>query len=163
MIVSTGVKKLLSYLEAVTGADFVREFIDAVLALYKCRESFLNALKFQEELKKSSFSNWFLVTSVEQQKMTEAQDMKLQAVNFMHKDLFLVMNKCLSNFLTDWDPGKNDALIHLKKSMTKREQDLQDFASNNFSNVLKFHEINHPSPLEHVKELTQMFLVQSKQ
>jgi anion-transporting ArsA/GET3 family ATPase len=163
MIVSTGVKKLLSYLEAVTGADFVREFIDAVLALYKCRESFLNALKFQEELKKSSFSNWFLVTSVEQQKMTEAQDMKLQAVNFMHKDLFLVMNKCLSNFLNDWDPGKNDALIHLKKSMTRREQDLQDFASNNFSNVLKFHEINHPSPLEHVKELAQMFLVQSKQ
>lgn len=163
MIVSTGVKKLLSYLEAVTGADFVREFIDAVLALYKCRDSFLKALHFQEELKKSSFSNWFLVTSVEQQKMTEAQDLKLQARHFMHADLFLVMNKCLGNFLNDWDPGQNKALVQLKESMTTREQDLQDFASKNFSNVLKFHEINHPSPLEHVKELAQMFLVQSKQ
>lgn len=163
MIVSTGVKKLLSYLEAVTGADFVREFIDAVLALYKCRDSFLRALQFQEELKKASFSNWFLVTSVEQQKMNEAQDLKLQAVNFMHADLFLVMNKCLGTFLDDWYPGQNAALIHLKESMTTREQNLQDFASKNFLNVLKFQEINHPSPLEHVKELAQMFLVQSKQ
>lgn len=162
MIVSTGVKKLLSYLEAVTGADFVREFIDAVLALYKCRDSFLKALKFQEELKKQSYSNWFLVTSVEQQKMSEAQDMKTQAAHFMHPDHFLVMNKCLSNFLNDWKPLDNSVLIHLKDSMTRREQDLQDFASKNFSNVLKFHEINHPSPLEHVKELAQMFLVQSR-
>lgn len=162
MIVSTGVKKLLSYLEAVTGADFVREFIDAVLALYKCRDSFLKALEFQEELKNSNFSNWYLVTSVEQQKMNEAQDLKLQAVNFMHADHYLVMNKCLGSFLNDWDPGENETLIHLKKSMTRREYELQDFASKNFSNVLKFHEINHPSPLEHVKSLAQMFLDQSK-
>ena len=161
MLVSTGVKKLLSYLEAVTGADFVREFIDAVLALYKCRDSFLKALQFQNELKKSSFSNWFLVTSVEQQKMNEAHDLQIKATSFMHADLFLIMNKCLSKFLNDWDPGKNDTLIHLKASMAKREKDLQDFASKNFSNVLKFYEINHPSPLEHVKELAQMFLAQS--
>lgn len=163
MIVSTGVKKLLSYLEAVTGADFVREFIDAVLALYKCRDSFLKAIRFQDELKKASFSNWFLVTSVEQQKMAEAQNLKLQAVNFMHMDHFLIMNKCLNTFLDDWDPGQNKVLVRLKDSMTRREQDLQDFASKNFSNVLKFHEINHPSPLRHVKELAQMFLAQTKQ
>jgi anion-transporting ArsA/GET3 family ATPase len=162
MIVSAGVKKLLSYLEAVTGADFVREFIDAVLALYKCRDSFLKALKFQEELKKEKFSNWFLVTSVEQQKMNEAQDLQKQAAHFMHKDHYLVINKCLGTFLNEWHPGENKVLSHLKKSMTRREQDLQDFAGKNFSNVLKFGEINHPSPIEHVKELAQMFLSQSK-
>lgn len=161
MIVSTGVKKLLKYLEDVTGADFVREFIDAVLALYKCRDSFLRALKFQEELKKVTFSNWFLVTSVEQQKMNEAQDLKMEASHFLHQDHFLVMNKCLGSFLQDWNP-EQDALIRLKQSMLKREQDLQDFASHNFSNVLKFHEINHPSPLEHVKELARMFLDQAQ-
>lgn len=163
MLVSSGVKKLLSYLEAVTGADFVREFIDAVLALYKCRDSFLNALNFQQELKKSSFSNWFLVTSVEQQKMSEAQDLHLQATNFFHADFYLVINKCLGDFLNSWEPGTDKVLTHLKASMTKREEDLQDFASKNFANVLKFHEINHPSPLEHVKELAQLFLAQSKQ
>jgi hypothetical protein len=161
MIVGTGVKKLLSYLESVTGADFVREFIDAVLALYKCRDSFLKALHFQEELKKESFSNWFLITSVEQQKMNEAQELKHEAASYLHHDHFLIINKCLSPFLKDWIP-ENTALIRLKQSMTKREQDLQDFASNNFSNVLKFQEINHPSPLLHVKELARMFLDQTK-
>lgn len=162
MIVSTGVKKLLGYLEAVTGADFVREFIDAVLALYKCREFFLKALKFQEDLKKLTFSNWFLVTSVEQQKMNEAEDLKTQAASFMHKDHYLIMNKSLQVFLSDWNPGTNEALLHLKESMTKREQSLQEFASKNFSNVLKFDEINHASPLTHVKGLAKMFLEQSK-
>ncbi|MGZ3787289.1 MAG: ArsA family ATPase [Bacteriovorax sp.] len=162
-LVSTGVKKLLSYLEDVTGADFVREFIDAVLALYKCRDLFLKALSFQEELKKVSFSNWFLVTSVEQQKMNEAQDLKKEAAHFLHQDHYLVMNKCLGPFLDQWNPEGNDVLVRLKQSMTRREHDLQDFASNNFSNVLKFHEINHPSPLEHVKELARMFLVQENQ
>jgi hypothetical protein len=162
MIVSTGVKKLLSYLEAVTGADFVREFIDAILALYKCRDSFLKALDFQQELKKISFSNWFLVTSVEQQKLNEAQELKQEASHFLHQDHYLVMNKCLGSFLTEWNPEK-EVLTRLKQSMIKREEDLQEFASQNFANVLKFHEINHPSPLEHVKELAQMFLAQTKQ
>ena len=162
LIVSTGIKKLLSYLEDVTGADFVREFIDAVLTLYKCRDSFLRALRFQEDLKKSEFSNWFLVTSVEQQKMSEAQDLKNQAVHFMHKDHYLIINKCLMQFLDEWHPANNDALISLKKSMLKRESDLQEFASKQFTNVLKFKEINHPSPIEHVKELAYMFDEQKK-
>ncbi len=161
-LVSTGVKKLLSYLEDVTGADFVREFIDAVLALYKCREFFLKALTFQGELKKVSFSNWFLVTSVEQQKMREAEDIKLEAASFLHQDHYLVMNKCLGPYLAEWNPS-DLVLTRLKQSMIKREDALQDFASKNFSNVLKFHEINHPSPLEHVKELARMFLVQTNQ
>jgi anion-transporting ArsA/GET3 family ATPase len=157
LIVSTGIKKLLSYLEDVTGADFVREFIDAVLTLYKCRDSFLRALRFQEDLKKSEFSNWFLVTSVEQQKMSEAQDLKNQAVHFMHQDHYLIINKCLMQFLDQWHPVNNDALISLKKSMLKRESDLQEFAFKQFRNVLRFKEINHPSPIEHVKELAQIF------
>lgn len=161
MMVSTGVKKLLSYLEAVTGADFVREFIDAVLALYKCRDSFLKALKFQDELKKETFSNWFLVTSVEQQKMAEASNLKMQAAHFMHKDNYLIINKCLTSFLQNWDTAGDKVLQHLKENMTKREEDLQDFASKNFLNVLKFHEINHSSPIEHVRELAQVFLKQN--
>ena len=161
MLVSSGIKKLLSYLEDVTGADFVREFIDAVLALYKCKDSFLKALNFQEELKKENFSNWFLVTSVEQQKMHEAQEIKQEAKSFMHHDLFLIINKCLSPFLVNWDTEENQILTNLKASMMKREKDLQDFASNNFSNILKFQEIINPSPLVHVKEISDMFLEQT--
>jgi hypothetical protein len=41
--------------------------------------------------------------------------------------------------------------------MVSREAEIEGFASKNFTNVLKFHEINHPSPLEHVKGLAQQF------
>ncbi|NOT78241.1 MAG: ArsA family ATPase [Bacteriovoracaceae bacterium] len=156
-LISTGVNKLLTYLEDVTGADFVREFIDAVLALYKSRDSFLHALDFQQELKQESYSNWFLVTSVEQQKMNEAQGLKDQAENFMHNDLFLIINKCLTPFLNNWEPKADTTLSRLKKSMVTREAILTEFASKNFRNVLKFHEINNPSPLEHVKGLALQF------
>lgn len=156
-MISTGVNKLLSYLEDVTGADFVREFIDAVLALYKSRDAFLHALDFQKELKNESFSNWFLVTAVEQQKINEAQGLKDQAENFIHNDLFLVINKCLTPYLEHWNPAENTPLSRLKSGMVSREQEIAGFASKNFRNVLKFHEINNPSPLEHVKGLALQF------
>ena len=159
MLISTGVKKLLSYLEDVTGADFVMEFIDAVLALYKSRDSFLNALDFQKELKNENFSNWFLVTSVEQQKIDEAQSLKNQAENFIHNDFFLVINKCLTPYLNDWKPEANTPLMRLKSGMVLREANLTEFASKNFRKVLKFHEVNNPSPLEHVKGLALQFKV----
>ena len=159
MLISTGVKKLLSYLEDVTGADFVMEFIDAVLALYKSRDSFLNALDFQKELKNENFSNWFLVTSVEQQKIDEAQSLKNQAENFIHNDFFLVINKCLTPYLNDWKPEANTPLMRLKSGMVLRESNLTEFASKNFRKVLKFHEVNNPSPLEHVKGLALQFKV----
>lgn len=157
LMISTGVKKLLSYLEDVTGAEFVREFIDAVLALYRSRESFLRALDFQKELKNETFSNWFLVTSVEQQKIHEAQGLKDQAEHFIHNDLFLVINKCLTPYLNAWEPVSNSPLSRLKTGMVTREVLMTEFASKNFKNVLKFHEINNPSPLEHVKGLAAQF------
>lgn len=157
LMISTGVKKLLSYLEDVTGADFVMEFIDAVLALYKSRDSFLNALDFQKQLKDEKFSNWFLVTSVEQQKIDEAQGLKNQAEHFIHNDFFLVINKCLTPYLNAWQPALNTPLYRLKTGLVLREANLTEFASKNFRNVLKFHEINNPSPLEHVKGLALQF------
>jgi anion-transporting ArsA/GET3 family ATPase len=156
-LVTTGVNKLLAYLEDVTGSDFVKEFIDAVLALYKSRDLFLEALEFQGELKVESFSNWFLVTSVEQQKLDEASGLKNSAESFIHKDLFLVINKCLTPNLVTWNPQVNTPLFKLKESLVTREVNMAEFASKNFRNVLKFHEITHPSPLEHVKGLSDQF------
>lgn len=153
-IVSSGVKKLLSYLEKVTGADFVNVFIDAVAALYKNRESFLEALKFQEKLKMKSFSNWFLVTSVEQHKIGEAQELKEEAIEFMHSDNCLIINKCLKKYLDDWNTSDNEGQI-LRSSMLERENELKSFAKINFNKILEFQEVLGPSPHEHVVQLTK--------
>lgn len=156
-IISSGVKKLLHYLESVTGADFVHEFIDAVWALYKSRDAFLKALLFQKQLKDEHFSNWFLVTSVDQQKINEAQNLKNQAKNFIHEDLFLIVNKCLGENLKDWTPPPSSALFQLKEGLMSREAEIASFASKNFKNVLKFHEIISPEPLLHVTALAKEF------
>jgi anion-transporting ArsA/GET3 family ATPase len=53
--VGAGVKKLLNYLQKVTGATFVDEFIDAIIAIYKTKSTFITALELQETLKKQDF------------------------------------------------------------------------------------------------------------
>jgi anion-transporting ArsA/GET3 family ATPase len=156
-IVDSGIKKLLSYLENVTGADFVTEFINTVYLLYQSRDVFLAALHFQTDLKREDYSNWFLVTSVEQEKLKEADEIKDKASQFMHKDHFLVINKSLASYLKEWHPVVNTKLFELKDSLLKRELDLAAYASKNYKNVIKFQEVNHPSPMEHVKDLARQF------
>ena len=153
-IVAKGVKKLLSYLDKVTGQMFVEEFIDAVSGLYQNREYFLEGLELEEKLKIQSFSNWFLVTSVEQQKVTQAGELKDQAVQFMHYDNFLIVNKTLQKQLSDWNP-QSDINKALKDSMIFREEMIMSFSRKNFNRILEFEEILSDSPSEHVLKLSE--------
>ncbi|OUR96127.1 hypothetical protein A9Q84_07130 [Halobacteriovorax marinus] len=153
-IVSSGIKKLLSYLEKVTGGDFVDIFIDAVGFLYKCREHFTSAIDFQKELRKKEFSNWFLVTSAEHHKVGEAMSLLQDAQKFMHGDNFLAVNKCLKPFLDNWHPIDKDLKI-LKSTMLTRENELKVFAGKNFKKVLEFSEILAAEPKEHVTDLAE--------
>lgn len=153
-IFSSGVKKLLSYLEVVTGKEFVDVFIDAISILYGNKETFLKALKFQESLAEQKFSNWFLVTSVDQDKMLEAGSFRGQAIKFMHGDSYLAVNKTLIRQLENWElPDTESDLINLKKSMLTKEQRVQTFARKNFEKVLNFPEVLSTSPADHVEKL----------
>jgi anion-transporting ArsA/GET3 family ATPase len=151
-IVSSGIKKLLSYLEKVTGGDFVDIFIDAVSILYRCREHFISAIDFQQELGKQEFSNWFLVSSAEHHKVGEAMNLFDEAQRFMHSDNFLAVNKCLKPFLENWHPEAKE-LKTLKSTMLTRENELKMFAGKNFKKVLEFSEILSAEPKVHVTDL----------
>lgn len=155
-LVSTGIKKLLSYLEDVTGESFVKEFIDSVSVLYLNRQTFLDALQFHQQLKKVEFSNWFLVTSADQHKIDEAIELKKEAESFIHHDHFLIINKCLTQDFLNWSPEKSE-LQQLKDSLLHREKLLKEFSSKNFENILEFHEVLSPSPQEHVASLSKEF------
>ena len=78
-LVSSGVSKLLSYLEKVTGKEFVETFVDAIFTLYNNKDQFIVALKFQDYLKKSESYRWYLVASTEQQKVREIVDLTGEA------------------------------------------------------------------------------------
>lgn len=151
-VVSTGVKKLLSYLQAVTGAKFIDDFVDAVQVIYQSKDAFLKGLSLQDKLKEKSQCNWFLVSSVEQGKIQEALDLKKHAEHFIHQDHYLLINKCLEAELTEWNP-KDSKMVELKQSLVSKEQQLKENFKRNFSFVLEFPEVLELSPIEHLNFL----------
>lgn len=158
MMVSSGVKKLLSYLEKVTGGGFVEDFMDAIAAIYSSKESFLGALQLQKELKNHQQSNWYLVTSVDQNKIKEALELQSHAKDLLDKETYVVLNKCLHEKLNQWSPSDGDILASkLKTSFSHKEEELKRLMNSRFEKVLEFSEILKLSPLDHVKELTEQW------
>ncbi len=153
LMVGSGIKKLLGLMDKLTGKNFVSKFIESVNIVYQNRETFLNALEIQEVLKDSNKSNWFLITSVEHNKMNEASLIKQKASSFMHKDNFFIINKCWSDYLNSWKPNLKVAK-DLKKSLKERESQVIDFAEKTNINVIKFSEVFDPSPNEQVRKLS---------
>jgi anion-transporting ArsA/GET3 family ATPase len=152
-VVSAGVKKLLGYLQKVTGAEFIDDFIQAVQIIYQSRDAFLKGLSLQDKLKERASCNWFLVTSVEQGKAQEAVELKSHAAHFIHQDHFLVLNKCLEQELTGWTP-RTEKLHQIKDSLENREQKLKSNLKQSFPVVLEFPEVISLSPAEHIHQLT---------
>lgn len=153
-VISGGLKKLLSYLQNVTGAKFIEDFIQAVHIIYQSKDAFMKGLALQDKLKSKHLCNWFLVTSVEQGKAQEAVELKSHAAHFIHQDHFLVLNKCLEQEMTSWKPLDQE-LKQLKDSLAGRELKLKKQLREHFPVVLEFPEIISLSPAEHINQLTQ--------
>lgn len=152
--VSAGVKKLLGYLQNVTGAKFIDDFVEAVQIIYQSKDSFLKGLSLQEKLRERGSCNWFLVTSVEQGKAQEAVDLKGHASHYIHKDHYLLLNKCLEDVVRTWSPDNVD-LQKVKASLEGRETGLKSRLKENFANILEFPEVVSLSPAEHIHFLTE--------
>lgn len=152
-VVGAGVSKLLGYLNKVTGEKFVEEFIDAIIAIYKTKSAFLEAMKLQNILNDHKLSNWYLVTSVEQSKIKEALELMNQAQDLITKESYIIVNKCLEDKLEQWDTT-NDELIKLKDVLLKKEHNIKNDLQKHFKQVITFPEVISLSPLEHVKDLT---------
>jgi len=151
---SSGLKKLLSYLQGVTGAAFIDDFIQAVHIIYQSKDAFLKGLALQDKLKSREQCNWFLVTSVEQGKAQEAIELKSHASHFIHQDHYLVLNKCLEQEMESWVPT-DVKLMALKESLSGREKKLKENLRQNFPVVLEFPEVISLSPSDHIEKLTQ--------
>lgn len=152
-IVSGGVRKLLGYLQNVTGAQFIDDFIEAIQIIYKSRDAFMKGLALQDRLKSRDACNWFLVTSVEQGKAQEAIEIKSHATHFIHQDHFLVLNKCLEQELKEWAPS-DDHLTKIKSTLESKEIKLKSQLKESFPVVLEFPEIMSLSPSDHIQHLT---------
>jgi anion-transporting ArsA/GET3 family ATPase len=148
-VVEFGVNKLLHYLEKVTGDSFVEDFLKALEVIYRSRASFLKGIEMEQVLSRESEATWFLVTSVEQGKMTEAQDIQKSASLKHHRRMNLLLNKTLAHHLSDWQPTGDGA--RLKEFFVSKEFAINK--SQSFEDVFDFPEVFAASPLDHVKEL----------
>jgi anion-transporting ArsA/GET3 family ATPase len=153
-IVSGGVKKLLGYLQNVTGAQFIDDFIQAVQIIYQSKDAFMKGLSLQDKLKLKSECNWFLVTSVEQGKAQEAIELKNHASHFIHQDHYLVLNKCLEKELAGWKPT-DEKLVKLQSTLVNKEARLKENLKKAFPVVLEFPEVISLSPIDHLHFLTE--------
>lgn len=153
--VASSVKKLLSYLEQVTGTEFLSTFIAAIVAIYKNKASFLEGLAFQEVLKNPEQTAWYLVTSIEQQRYADTSNLQKQTLKHVSIESWIIVNKCLSKSLQGWDTGDDQALLQLKESIRTRESKLKKYAYASFKNVIEFPEIISSSPRYHCKELAE--------
>lgn len=154
-VIGSGVKKLLSYLEKVTGQSFVEEFINAIVAIYKNRSSFLKALSFQEALKDPELCHWFLTTSAEQSKWEEALKLKDSGKALIDGEATLLINRSLAKNLTDWHPESSTSLVRLKRSILARESALKIQAKDHFGSILTFADVISARPEVHVAELAK--------
>lgn len=154
-LISSGVKKLLSYLEKVTGQGFVEDFVNAIAGIYQNKDVFLSALAFERDLKHKEFCNWFLVTSQDQIKEQDALELKNSAGKLMHDDNYLIINRSLSAALQAWQTKPNEPLNRLKDAMLKRQNRLKGLGNDRFKATLEFPEISAPEPAEQVAQLVQ--------
>ncbi|MEI8347991.1 MAG: hypothetical protein WCG27_11030, partial [Pseudomonadota bacterium] len=108
----------------------------------------------QDKFKDPQFCHWFLVTSVEQDKMDEMVFLKKELQSLIHDQYYLVVNKTITSSLADWTPPKdNKELLQLKKSMLFRERKINGFLKEHFSKNVSFPEIFSQTAEEHVCEL----------
>ena len=149
----SGIDKVLQYLEKITGAKFVGEFVNAVSFLYKNKDFFLQSLKFQKTLCQKEYAYWFLITSVEQQKTTAARQLYEKTREIMQNNMILVINKSLRLHLESWNPPAGSPVKSLRDSMQRKENRIKEFICDDFAKVVEFPEVLAASPGEHVREL----------
>jgi anion-transporting ArsA/GET3 family ATPase len=153
-IVSSGIDKIIGYLEKVTNKDFIQEFLDAIKQVYALKESFLQSVNMTTVLKNSVVTKWFLVTSTEQLKVIDALEIKKNTEKFSSKNQYVLVNKSHEIELNlELNNIKDPQTKSIIESLIQREVQLKSELSQIFSSLLLFPEINSDMPTEQLKIL----------
>ena len=120
-----GMEKLLKYLGQVTGDHFITNLVEAIYLVYTKKELFITTLDFQEHMKKSIATKWFLVAATGQYKIAELQSLDKKLTTQMHGTLTLIVNMCNETALLNWNIESNGNLKGLRNSLLQQEQTLK--------------------------------------
>ena len=156
---SLGINKVLSFLEKVTGKPFIDEFIDTINLLFDAKDQFMRALEFPAG--KADYStSWYLVTSVEQQKIMQAEDLANKASRYLDNNISLLINKTCHKDIHTWEP-QNTELKVFKEAMLAKEFRIKEFAAQSFKRLIVFPEVLDTQALVQLEQLSQNWTAQS--
>lgn len=166
--IQSGIKKLLDYLQHITGEKFVNEFIDTVGLVYRLKSSFLKAIQFEADfLLNQNRSLWFLVTAVDHDKIKEAIILKQKVQEGFFSQGIGIINKCQAR---NWEKAYEEQKLNSKQSIKPRskkiveelyfsfkvkEEKIREMMTGHFSKVVEFDEVIDNSPLVQLKELVK--------
>ena len=152
LVVKVGLKKLVSYLEYMTGKVFVKDFVEVINIVYSLKDSFLRASQLPTRVKEQNLAHWFLVTSVEHNKLLEAENLQEQMMAFTGTPPILLINRCVLKHLEDWAPHRSE-LQEFKNSLLHRERAILKRAQEFFQHFRQFDDINSQEPIVHLEKL----------
>ncbi len=155
-ILSSGIDKLLSLLETVTGKGFVNEFIEAIHILYQKRDKFLNAINVEKTLLDPSLSTWYLVSSVDQIKGRDAQGLLMSIKEFRKENTFLIINRSWAEYLDSWNTS-DQTLNNFKEKIFSQENNVKQTANSFNISFYEFPEIFDSSPKGQVQSLVKQW------
>ena len=156
LVVSTGFKKLLQYLEMVTGKEFVEEFVDAIFTLYNNKEKFISALSFQKFLENDSSYQLFLVASTEQQKLDEILEIQKKSSHFSSEKTSVLINKSIKKRLDLVDESSiTSEELTILNYFKKLEEKVNQFSNLYFGKFKTFAESLSTSPKDQVFDLAK--------
>lgn len=102
-LASSGIKKILSYLESVTGKDFLTEFVASIAEFYELKDKFIDAVKLQETFQDANHSSWYLITAADQTKLDQAKELVDKSSIYTNNQINMVVNRTLSEHLNHDD------------------------------------------------------------
>lgn len=156
-LVAAPLKKLLSLLNQVTGEKFLEEFVTTISRLYEHKEVFTNALSLRKKFHESSFAQLFLVTSFEQMKVGEADQMLKKVKEHFDSTFTICLNMDQEYRLNQWQEHINksskESSFHpiFQFILNERLKVLDKFKDE--KKVWHFQEILDSDPLQHVLAL----------
>ena len=136
--------------------------MDAINTVYSLKDPFLKASRIPAQIKEQDMATWFLVTSVEHNKLLEAKGLQQQITTFGQVWPILLINRCASQHLANWTPHHRQ-LQELRSSLLTREQAILKCAQKLFPDYLQFEDISSKEPAKHLAELIKMWKVEEEE
>ena len=141
LAIQTGIKKLLFHVEKMTGKDFIQSFTEAISGIYSLKDTFLQASLLPQTIKQKDWANWFLVTSVEHEKLSETKIMQQEIITTGNSCGIALINRCTSGELANWNPTSPE-LLKLKNSLLTKEERILNSLEQDFPQYIQFPHIN---------------------